>query len=134
MSKLIGESVVHEEPLAHMRRYRCGECEACKTVESSKKVLAPNPPFEHANDATVECWNKVLADNPCQSKWYAYQNHDLGHYNIGHLQFLIVGPGCTYKEPPQHYPDTKHGLGWRYILVGTVNLESGLILEGHKES
>jgi len=129
MTKLIGNDGPGEEALAQMRKFRCGECEACKTVESTKKVLMPNPPFEHANDATVECWNKVLADNPCKVKWHAYQNHDLGHFNIGHLQFLAVGPGCTFKEPPRTAPDTQHGLGWRYILVGTVNLTTGAIEE-----
>ena len=45
---------------------RCGKCKACQVVESTKKVLMPNPPFEHADNLTVETWNKVLKDNPCE--------------------------------------------------------------------
>lgn len=44
---------------------RCKQCTACKTVASTALLLMPNPPFSHANQATVECWNKVLSDNPC---------------------------------------------------------------------
>jgi hypothetical protein len=47
---------------------RCNVCEACKIVEATKKVLMPNPPFTHADNSTVECWNKVLADNPCEGE------------------------------------------------------------------
>lgn len=46
---------------------RCGKCKACQVVESTKIVLMPNPPFSHANTATVESWNKVLEDNPCET-------------------------------------------------------------------
>jgi hypothetical protein len=114
-----------------MRTFRCGDnaCKACRVVEATKRLLMPNPPFEHANTATAECWNKVLADNPCEVVWYAYQNHDLGHRELGHLQFLAVGPGCTFKEPPPRCPDTQHGLGWRYLLVGRVNLATEKIEE-----
>jgi hypothetical protein len=115
------------EALAQMRRFRCGECDACKLVEASKKLLAPNPPFDHANDATVQCWNKVLAENPCKVLWIAYQNQDLGHRDLGHLKFLAVGPGCTFKEAPKRYPDTPDAINWRYLLHGEVNLKTGEI-------
>lgn len=48
---------------------RCGNCEACRQVEVSKSLLMPRsygPRPEHANDATVEAWNKTLANNPCK--------------------------------------------------------------------
>ena len=61
--------------------------------------------------------------------WCAYQNHDLGSIEIGGLRFLQVGPGCTYQKPPERYPDTQFGLGWRYLLVGVVNLETGDVEE-----
>lgn len=61
--------------------------------------------------------------------WYAYQNHDLGHPELGHLRFLQVGPECTYQEAPERYPDSQYGLGWRYLRVGIVNLETGEIEE-----
>jgi hypothetical protein len=44
---------------------RCGTCQACQIVTATQKVLMPNPPFTHANQATVNAWNMVLRDNPC---------------------------------------------------------------------
>lgn len=61
----------------------------------------------------------------CQ--WFAFQNHDLGSRLVGHLQFLQVGPGCTYKNCPDRMPDTKQYIGWRYVPVGVVDLETGTI-------
>jgi hypothetical protein len=60
-------------------------------------------------------------------EWVAYQNLDLSSANRGHLQFLKVGEGSTYTEPPEQYPSDKGGLGWRYRYVGKVNFETGLI-------
>lgn len=61
--------------------------------------------------------------------WLAYQNHDLGHPDLGRLTFFVVGPGRTYQDPPRHAPDSAAiGLGWRYLLVGYVDLDSGRIL------
>lgn len=61
--------------------------------------------------------------------WAAFQNHDLGSAGIGDLRFLRYGTDCTFENPPEKYPDTKHGIGWRYLLVGKVNLETGKIEE-----
>ena len=62
------------------------------------------------------------------SRWAAYQNVALDSRNCGHLQFLAIGPGNTYKEPPVRYPlDNAHGMGWRYRFAGWVNLETGEI-------
>jgi hypothetical protein len=59
-------------------------------------------------------------------KWAAYQNVAMDSANCGHLQFLKYGDGCTYGKPPEIYPsDTDHGMGWRYRLVGSVDLETG---------
>lgn len=46
---------------------RCKECENCRLVKAAAALLTPNPPFEHADDRTVECWNKTVFDNPCKS-------------------------------------------------------------------
>ena len=59
--------------------------------------------------------------------WFAYQSHDTGSRTLGHLTFLQCGPERTFKVPPPHAPDGPHGLGWRYLLVGKVNLETGAI-------
>jgi len=60
--------------------------------------------------------------------WYAYQNHDLGHPDVGHLQLLQCGKGCTFPEPPEKMPDSHLGIGWRYLLVGKVDLETGEVV------
>jgi hypothetical protein len=49
--------------------------------------------------------------------------------NLGHLQFLCCGPGCTFETAPERTPDSHLGIGWRYLLVGKVNLETGEIEE-----
>lgn len=61
--------------------------------------------------------------------WFAYQSHDMSSATFGDLQFLQCGPGRTYTEPPARMPDTQHAIGWRYLLVGKVRLESGEIEE-----
>lgn len=64
----------------------------------------------------------------CEGRWAAYENQALDSANAGHLQFLRFGAECTYEEPPIRYPvDTAHGLGWRYGLLGEVNLSTGHI-------
>lgn len=62
-------------------------------------------------------------------RWAAYQNQVMDSSMFGHLQFIKVGPDCTFKEPPEHMPDTKVGLGWKYCFVGWVNTETGEIKE-----
>ena len=61
--------------------------------------------------------------------WFCYQNMALDSASLGHLKFLCCGTGCTFVEPPARMPDSHLGIGWRYLLVGKVNLESGTIEE-----
>lgn len=62
-------------------------------------------------------------------KWCAFQNHDLGHPEVGNLRFLQYGgTGSTFATPPDRYPDTQHGLGWRYLHCGFVDLATGTIV------
>jgi len=61
--------------------------------------------------------------------WFAYQNHAMDSAGLGDLQFLQCGEGRTYQTPPARMPDTQHAIGWRYLLVGKVNLETGAIKE-----
>ena len=61
--------------------------------------------------------------------WYAYQNVALDSAGLGGLQFLQCGEGRTYQTPPSRMPDTQHAIGWKYLLVGKVNLETGTIAE-----
>jgi hypothetical protein len=61
-------------------------------------------------------------------EWYAYKNMDLGHSQLGHLKFLQVGVTRTFKAPPARMPDGPDGsIGWRYILLGPVDLKTGEI-------
>lgn len=53
-----------------------------------------------------------------------YQNQALDSANSGHIVFLIVGPTRTLKEAPKHAPDGPYGMGWRYLHVGFLNLET----------
>lgn len=57
-------------------------------------------------------------------QWSAYQNHMLDSADLGHLRFLKVGASCTFEAPPQRYPDTPSTIGWKYLYVGMVNLET----------
>lgn len=60
------------------------------------------------------------------ARWAAYQNHDLGSRELGHLKFLAVGPRCTVKSAPAgRLPDTPREINWRYWFVGYVNLKTG---------
>lgn len=62
--------------------------------------------------------------------WAVYENVAMDSANAGHLQFLQVGAGCTFGEPPPKYPmDNAHGMGWRYCYCGNVDLEAGTVLE-----
>ena len=70
---------------------------------------------------------KLQAQHKSGCAWVAYQNHDLGHHDVGGIRFLLTGPGATFAAPPPRSPDTHFGLGWRYLPVGTVNLETGRI-------
>jgi len=64
--------------------------------------------------------------------WYAYQNQDMSSADLGHLQFLQCGAGCTFEIPPIRMPDTHERIGWRYGFIGKVNTESGEIEEVEK--
>jgi hypothetical protein len=61
--------------------------------------------------------------------WFAYQNHAMDSSSLGHLQFLCCGPSCTFTEPPARMPDSHLGIGWRYLLVGRVDMGTGEIVE-----
>lgn len=68
------------------------------------------------------------------ARWAAYQNKAMDSAGFGHIQFLAVGPENTFKEKPKHYPDTPHGLGWKYLFIGWVDMETGEINSERKES
>ena len=53
-----------------------------------------------------------------------YQNQALDSNNAGHLVFIIVGSARTLKEAPPKAPDGPYGMGWRYLHVGFLDLET----------
>lgn len=62
--------------------------------------------------------------------WAAYENLAMDSANLGHVQYLKFGEGCTFKVAPPMYPaNTVHGMGWRYRLIGEVSLESGEVVQ-----
>lgn len=78
----------------------------------------------------VEALNQMKNSryNHPSTKWAAYQNHDLGHRDCGHLKFLAVGPENTCPEAPNRMPDGPTEVNWRYVLVGYVDLRTGDIV------
>ena len=76
---------------------------------------------------------KQMSESPYNyddTKWAAFQNKAMDSAGLGHIQFLAIGQKNTFKEVPAHYPDTQHGLGWKYLFIGYVDLETGEIEEG----
>jgi hypothetical protein len=83
---------------------------------------------EKASPEALEKMQDYVKKSP-STRWCAYQNHALDSANCGHLQFLAVGPDNTFKEAPEKYPaDTSSGMGWRYLHVGWVDLETGKVV------
>jgi hypothetical protein len=54
-----------------------------------------------------------------------YENHDLGHPELGRIVCLSFGStGAVFEgEPPSRMPDLPQLIGWRYQLVGTYRGE-----------
>lgn len=59
-------------------------------------------------------------------RWFAegkgvavYENHDLGHWNLGHKRFFSYGtPTATFPDdPPERLPDFPTEINWRYMLA-----------------
>lgn len=62
------------------------------------------------------------------TRWAAYRNVALDSSALGDIRFLHVGEGCTLKEAPPRYPDTR-STGWQYTFCGWVNTDTGVIEE-----
>lgn len=58
------------EPVAPAPRERCGKCNACRLVESTKSLVLvmARPAGPGIQDSDVRMWNKILEDNPCE-RW-----------------------------------------------------------------
>ena len=67
----------------------------------------------------------VDADPRCV--WAVYENQALDSATAGGRIYILIGPGCTHAVPPPHAPDGAHGLGWKYLFRGFVELADGTI-------
>ena len=75
---------------------------------------------------------EAMQDSPYNfpdTRWAAYENHALDSATAGELRFLAVGPQNTYQVAPDRYPDSQLGVGWKFVHIGWVNLETGAIEE-----
>lgn len=55
-----------------------------------------------------------------------YENHDMGHPQLGHRQFISFGSKQAMLEvdiPPHRLPDIGNEINWRYQLIGTYRGE-----------
>ena len=72
-------------------------------------------------------------DYPVVNRWLqrgdgiaVYENHDLGHPELGHRQFVSFGSPAAQLEtdtPPEGLPDIGGRINWRYRLVGVYRGE-----------
>ncbi len=107
--------------------YDCGDCGIWFTADEARVT------FNKLMGVAAPEIGALAKMRKRGGRWAAYQNHELGHPGLGHLQFLQYGKGCTYVGLPKTYPMDKDALGWRYLLVGLVNIEAGLIEIGFDE-
>lgn len=55
-----------------------------------------------------------------------YENHDLGHPDIGHVQIVSYGSAAAQietVEAPERMPDIGNRINWRYTLIGVYKGE-----------
>lgn len=58
-----------------------------------------------------------------------YENKDLGHSEIGHKQFLFIGPTCTYQSAPERLPDFNGAINWRYLHIGYLDFFTNTLVD-----
>lgn len=107
-------------------------CDCKKTcMRKARSVFQDTPLEPHENPLLQMKAPHVMK----HWRWAAYQNQALDSMNHGHVIFLAFGAGCTYENDealPAYAPDGTYGLGWKYLHVGYVNLETGDIEEDLK--
>ncbi len=116
--------VIDGSSMYEVRTCKCGkEVRASKTPPKLAKYIPPPDGQPHIGASALALMRER------GGKWAAYQNHDMGHPDLGGLTFLQYGgPTSTYTTPPNRATDGAHGLGWRYLHVGYVDLKSGSIV------
>src|SRR5437660_6454428 len=94
-----------------------------RTMANTNLLRGDEAPYPEALEQM-----RTSGANQAGTKWFAYQNHDLGHSQLGHLKFLAVGPENRLHTPPVRLPDMPgEPPHWRYVLVGVVDLNTGEI-------
>jgi hypothetical protein len=59
--------------------------------------------------------------------WAVFRNEAMDSADCGRVLCMKVGTDCTHKTPPPHAPDGPHGLGWKYLFIGMLDLETGAL-------
>lgn len=98
---------------------------------------------KHAGDFLAP--GAAMEDDPDTRQWYVatiiqmnrwlerddgiavYENHDMGHADLGEKQFTSYGsPQAQLEvpEPPERLPDIGGRINWRYTLIGTYKGEA----------
>ena len=65
-------------------------------------------------------------DKPGAS-WYAYENQAFDSSSFGSVKYLQCGDGCTIAEPPATLAGMSCAVAWAYVLVGTVDTDTGVV-------
>jgi len=94
---------------------------------SPRSLNSPMSDSKKIDDQAKERLTVQLSSLPEGTQWAAFMNKALDSAARGHMRFLAVGPGCTYKDPPDRYPDTETTIGWKYRYIGMVHLDTGVI-------
>ena len=131
------DDTAHEIPrLPAAQRLRCGACETVHGPNLDPSTNEARCPHCGALDAAQPNYPELtaaqlltIADESLHGvlraivgrgcKLAIYENHDLGHYELGRLVFLSYGhPESTFSTPPPCAPNSAdYGLGWRYLPV-----------------
>lgn len=95
---------------------RCPHCGALDAAKPNYPVLTAAQLLTIADESIHEQLRALVATGRHVA---VYENHDLGHYELGRLVFLTYGgDDSTFAEPPACAPDSpQYGLGWRYLPV-----------------
>lgn len=89
---------------------------------------APQRPSLEIEPYNIHQMEGAVRDRGGHAKWYAYRNDVMDSAAHENYVFLLVGRRCTHEEPPPHLPDGYYGAGWKYRLVGIVDVENNVLL------
>lgn len=88
----------------------------------------PQTPLDQPIQLAASVLESLRTLYPEGGTWALYQNQVFDSGNLGQILCLKVGPGCPFQVPPPHAPDGSHGLGWKYLFIGTLSPDLKLLL------